>query len=72
MCQYATIVDKVCKNLKYVSIKFAKVDLQKCITWQKESDKGCQEWNIVCIESSLRPRKLITPMKTRLVWFLNI
>ncbi len=31
-CQYATIDNKVCKNLKYVSIKYAQVDLQKWIT----------------------------------------
>ncbi len=31
-CQYAIIDDKICKNLKYVSIKFAQTDLQKCIT----------------------------------------
>jgi len=39
-CQYATIDDKVCKNLKYVFIKFAHVDLKKCITWPKEFDEG--------------------------------
>jgi len=26
----------VCRNLKYVSIKFAQVDLQKCINWPKK------------------------------------
>jgi len=31
-CQYATIDDKVCKNLKYVSIKYAQIDLHKWIT----------------------------------------
>jgi hypothetical protein len=39
-CQYATIDDKVCQNLKYVFIKFAHVDLWKCITWPKEFDEG--------------------------------
>jgi hypothetical protein len=27
-------------DLKYVSIKFAQVDLQKCIIWPKKSRKG--------------------------------
>ncbi len=38
-CQYATIDEKACKNLKYVCIKFAEVDLQKCITWPKKFGK---------------------------------
>jgi len=32
--------DKVCKDLKYISIKFAQIDLQKCIIWLKKSRKG--------------------------------
>jgi hypothetical protein len=28
-CQYRTIEEKVCKNLKYVSIKFAQVSICK-------------------------------------------
>jgi len=31
-CQYATTNDKVCKNLKYVFIKYTQTYLQKCIT----------------------------------------
>jgi len=27
---------KVCKDLKYVSIKFVQANLQKCITWFKK------------------------------------
>ncbi len=32
-CQYVTIDKKVCRNLKFVSIKSAQSNLQKCITW---------------------------------------
>jgi hypothetical protein len=32
-CQYVTIDKKVCKNFKFVSIKSAQSNLQKCITW---------------------------------------
>jgi hypothetical protein len=39
-CQYATIDIKVCINLKFVSIKFAQSNLQKCITWLKEIYEG--------------------------------
>ncbi len=39
-CWYATIKEKVCKDLRYVSIKFVEADLQKCITWPKKSRKG--------------------------------
>jgi len=31
-CQYVIVDEKVCRNLKHVSFKFAHVDLQKCIT----------------------------------------
>jgi len=55
----------VCKDLKYVSIKFAQVNLQKCIIWPKKSRKGRQEWNKVCVETNIRPKKLNTPMKTK-------
>jgi hypothetical protein len=44
-CQYGTIDKKVCKNLKYMSIKSTKVDLQKCIIWPKKSRKKRHEWN---------------------------
>jgi hypothetical protein len=36
---YATIDEKVCKGLKYVFIKVAQGDLQKCITWPKKLRK---------------------------------
>jgi hypothetical protein len=72
VCQYATTNDKVCKNLKYVSIKSTQANLQICITWLKKSGKGRQEWNKACIEFDLKPKKLNIAMKTRLVWFLDI
>jgi hypothetical protein len=34
-----TTNENVCRNLKYVCIKFAQVDLQKCITWPKKIEK---------------------------------
>jgi hypothetical protein len=42
-CQYATPKEKVCKNLKFVSIKSTEFDFKKCITWPKKSRKGRQE-----------------------------
>ncbi len=33
--QYASIDDKNCKGLKYVSIKIAQFNFKKCITWSK-------------------------------------
>jgi hypothetical protein len=44
-CQYGTIDKKVCKKLKYMSIKSTKVDLQICITWLKKFRKRRHEWN---------------------------
>jgi hypothetical protein len=43
-CQYEIVEEKVSKGLKYVSIKFGQVDLQKCITQPKNSRKGKHEW----------------------------
>jgi hypothetical protein len=64
-CQYGIMEEKVCTDLKYVSINFAQANLQKCIIWLKKFGKGTQEWNKACLETSIRPRKLNTPMKTR-------
>jgi hypothetical protein len=44
-CQYVIVDEKVCRSLKHVSLKFAHVDLQKCIPWPKKFGKGRQEWN---------------------------
>ncbi len=51
-CQYATTKEEVCKDLRYVLIKDAQGDLQKCITWPKEFGKGRQEWEKTCVNSS--------------------
>jgi len=64
-CQYATTNEKVYKNLKFVSIKFAKSYLQKCITWLKRFRKGRQEWNKACSNLNLLQRKLNIQVKTR-------
>jgi hypothetical protein len=66
------LMKEVSKNLKYVSIKFAKVDLQKCITWPKKLGEGHQEWNIFYIEVILMPKKLNSPLKIKLVMFFVI
>jgi hypothetical protein len=63
-CQYATTNEFFYKNLKFVSIKFAKSYLQKCITWPKRSKKVRQEWNKACSVLNLPPRKLNTQVKT--------
>ena len=65
-CQYATTNDKVGCGMKDVSIKHAQAAIHKCITWPKKSGKGRQEWNRACLDSGKRPRKLNTPVKTRL------
>jgi hypothetical protein len=31
-CQYDSTDEKICKNFKYVYVKSAQIDLQKCIT----------------------------------------
>jgi hypothetical protein len=63
-CQYGTTKEKNCKNLKYVFIKFAQIDLQKCITWPKKSWKGKHEWNEACLEIGIQTKKLNTLIKT--------
>ncbi len=64
-CQYSIAEEKVCKDLKYVYIKSTHANLQKCITWFKNSGKGRQEWNKACLEIGICPKKLNTLMKTR-------
>jgi hypothetical protein len=41
--KYAIAKERVRKSLKYVSIKFVQSNIQKCITWPKQSGKGNQE-----------------------------
>lgn len=50
-------------NTSYVSMKTTQEDLQKCITWPKNSMKGQQEWSNACVESSLALKKLNIWMK---------
>jgi hypothetical protein len=38
-CQYVIVDEKVYRGLKHVFIKFAQVDLQKCIIWPKKFGK---------------------------------
>jgi hypothetical protein len=52
-CQHATIEEKVCKNLKFVSIKSVQFDIKKCITWPKRSRIGRQEWSKACIDAGI-------------------
>jgi hypothetical protein len=55
--QYALVDEKICKGLKYISIKTAQFDLHKCITWPKKSRKGKQEWNKACAYSNFPQKK---------------
>jgi hypothetical protein len=63
-CQYVITQEIILKALKYVSIKYALVDLQKCITRFK-SQKEEHEWMKARIIASFKPNKLNTPIKTR-------
>jgi hypothetical protein len=65
VCQYATTNEKVSHGLSYASISTVEVDIQKCITWPKKFGKGRFTWDKACMDSSLRPRKLSTHVKTR-------
>jgi hypothetical protein len=68
--QYAKIDNKMCKNLKEMSITFAHwLDVQKCMTWPKKSKKGKHEWNKTCIASSFHPRKLNIRYKNKVLFF---
>jgi len=49
-------IEKIlCKGARYVSIKYAHVDLYKFITWPKKLGKGKQKWMKYCIISGLKP-----------------
>jgi len=63
-CQYVTIEEKICKDLKFVSIKLVEFNIHKCITWFQIFGKGGQKWSKACIDVGIRPRKLNAPMKT--------
>jgi hypothetical protein len=59
------INENVCRNIKYVFIKFAQTNMQKCITWPKKPKNCSQEWDKACVEGDLHLRKLNTLVKTR-------
>ncbi len=63
-CQYGIAEENVYKDLKYVSIKFVHVNLQKCIIWLKKSREGRQESNNACFETGIHPIKLNILVKT--------
>jgi hypothetical protein len=71
VCQYVTSDKKVACGLLYAFIKISQVNVPKCITWPKKSDKGSQVWEKACMDSSLNPCKLNTPMKTRYIKILH-
>jgi hypothetical protein len=50
---------------QFFFVKFAHINLWKCVTWPKISGKGKQKWEKACVETSLHPKKLNTPVKTR-------
>ncbi len=68
-CQYVINNEKVSKNLQFISIKSTQSNLQKCITWLKNSGKGRQGQNKTCLNFNIHPRKLNIPIKTR--WFFK-
>jgi hypothetical protein len=63
--QYAIVEEKISKGLKYVSLKFAQPNLQKCITWLKKSRKGKDEWMKAYIAIGFTFKKLNTLVKTK-------
>ncbi len=69
-CQYVTTKEKNCKDLQFVSIKFAHEDLQNYITWPKVFRKGKQEWEKACVNSSL-PLWKLNITKDKVNFYLN-
>jgi len=63
-CQYVITNETFYRNLKFISIKSAQSDLQKCITWHKNFGNNKQGWNKACLDFNLSLRKLNSPMKT--------
>jgi len=70
--QYAIVEEIVSRGLKYVSLKFAQTNLQKCITWPKQSKKGKDEWMKAYITIGFMLKKLNTPLKTKASYFVLI
>jgi hypothetical protein len=57
--------EKVCKDLRYVWIKFVQGNLQQCITKPKKIGKGRQKWENTCVNLRFLPQKLNILMKIR-------
>jgi hypothetical protein len=62
--EYVITNETFCRNLKFISIKSAQLDLQKCITWCKNFGNNKEGWNKACLDFNLPLRKLNSPMKT--------
>jgi hypothetical protein len=65
VCQYVIIDEKVCQNLKFISLKSAQLDFKKCITCFCFFEKGRHECNKACLNLNVHPRKLNILLKTR-------
>jgi hypothetical protein len=63
--QYAIVEERVFRGLKYVFLKFAQANLQKRITWPKNSRKGKDEWMKAYITIGFRLKKLNTLVKRK-------
>ncbi len=70
-CQYGTTKKKVCKDMRFMSIKNVQYDIHKCITWSKKFGKGRLEWNKACMDARICPKKLNTLIKTKLIFYVN-
>ncbi len=73
VCQYVIIDEKVCKNLKFVSIKSTQLDFKKCITCLNFFEKGRHECNKTCLNLNVHPRKLniLLKKKRNFIFFTN-
>ncbi len=70
-CQYATIEEKVCKDLQYMLIKFAQRDLQKCITLSKKFGNDRQEWEKACVNSGFPLKNWILQWRQDKIFVFN-
>ncbi len=58
-CYYGTTKEKVCKDMRFISIKNVHY-------LAKKSSKGKQKWNKAHTDVRIHPKKLNTPIKTML------
>jgi hypothetical protein len=63
--QHAIVEKRVSRGLKYISLKFAQANLQKCITLPKNSRKGKDEWMKAYITTGITLKKLNTLIKRK-------